>query len=63
MKLNKIILQNIRTYTDETIVFNEGITLLSGDIGSGKTSLLMAIEFALFGAQSRKTLKFYEKNN
>jgi len=50
MRLNKIILQNIRTYTDETIVFNEGITLLSGDIGSGKTSILMAIEFALFGA-------------
>ncbi|MEK6882193.1 MAG: AAA family ATPase, partial [Nanoarchaeota archaeon] len=28
-----------------------GSTLLSGDIGSGKTSILMAIEFALFGLQ------------
>jgi exonuclease SbcC len=31
--------------------FVEGSTLLSGDIGSGKTSILLGIEFALFGLQ------------
>ncbi len=49
MKINKIILENIRSYKNEEVVFDKGITLLSGDIGSGKTTTLIAIEFALFG--------------
>ncbi len=51
MKLKKIVLNNIRSYKEETIEFPDGITLLSGDIGSGKTSILLGIEFALFGLQ------------
>ncbi len=51
MKINKITLQNIRSYKQQEVVFPEGSTLLSGDIGSGKTSVLLAIEFALFGLQ------------
>ena len=51
MILKKIILNNIRSYKDETIEFSKGSTLLSGDIGCGKTSILLAIEFALFGLQ------------
>src|SRR3989344_8817138 len=49
MIINKIRLENIRSYTDEQIDFPEGIVLLSGDIGSGKSTILLAIEFALFG--------------
>jgi len=51
MKLKKLRLQNIRSYQEEEIVFPEGSILLSGDIGSGKTSILLAIEYALFGLQ------------
>jgi exonuclease SbcC len=51
MKLNKISLTNVRSYESEEIEFPQGSTLLSGDIGSGKTSVLLAIEFALFGLQ------------
>jgi|TARA_B100000315_G_scaffold260345_2_gene320995 exonuclease SbcC len=51
MKLKKIILNNIRSYENQEIVFPEGSILLSGDIGSGKTSVLLGIEFALFGLQ------------
>ncbi|RLG11952.1 hypothetical protein DRN73_03915 [Candidatus Pacearchaeota archaeon] len=51
MKLKKIYLENIRSYENQEIEFPEGSTLLSGDIGSGKTSILLAIEFALFGLQ------------
>jgi len=51
MQLKKINLKNIRSYQEEEIIFSPGSTLLSGDIGSGKTSILLAIEFALFGLQ------------
>lgn len=49
MILESIRLKNIRSYIDEKIVFPEGSILLSGDIGSGKSSILLAVEFALFG--------------
>ena len=51
MNIKKIVLNNIRSYKQQKIDFLEGSTLLSGDIGSGKTSILLAIEFALFGLQ------------
>ena len=51
MLFKKIILKNIRSYNYQEIEFPEGSTLLSGDIGSGKTSVLLGIEFALFGLQ------------
>ena len=51
MILKKISLNNIRSYEAQEIEFSEGSVLLSGDIGSGKTSILLAIEFALFGLQ------------
>ncbi len=49
MFLKKIKLQNIRSYTNGEIDFKEGTVLLSGDIGSGKSTILLGIEFALFG--------------
>jgi len=51
MILKKISLNNIRSYENQEIEFKEGSSLLSGDIGSGKTSILLSIEFALFGLQ------------
>jgi len=51
MLLKKISLNNIRSYENLEIGFPKGSILLSGDIGSGKTSILLAIEFALFGLQ------------
>jgi len=51
MKIKKIKLKNIRSYEDQEIEFPEGSVLLAGDIGCGKSSVLLAIEFALFGLQ------------
>ncbi|MEN9626652.1 MAG: hypothetical protein RL557_980 [archaeon] len=51
MILKKLAIKNIRSYEDQEIIFPKGSTLLSGDIGSGKTTILLAIEFALFGLQ------------
>ena len=46
----KIILQNFKCWENESFDFgNSGITLLSGKSGIGKTSILQAIIFALFG--------------
>jgi exonuclease SbcC len=51
MKIKRIKLKNIRSYKEQEIEFPDGSTLLWGDIGSGKTSILLGIEFALFGLQ------------
>lgn len=51
MRLTKIILTNIRSYTHQEIKFPKGCVLLWGDIGSGKSSILLGIDFALFGLQ------------
>ena len=51
MILKKLTIENIRSYEYEEVEFNLGSTLLAGDIGSGKTTILLAIEFGLFGLQ------------
>jgi len=51
MILRKIYLENIRSYDKQEVEFPEGFILLSGDVGSGKTSILLGVEFALFGLQ------------
>ena len=51
MKLKKLKLNNIRSYVDGEINFPDGISLLSGNVGSGKSTILLAVEFALFGVQ------------
>ena len=50
MLLKSIKLSNIRSYLSQKIDFPIGSLLLSGDIGSGKSTILLAIEFALFGS-------------
>ncbi len=52
MRIKKLRLRNIRSYTEAELDFpEEGSILLSGNIGSGKSSVLLAIDFALFGLQ------------
>ncbi len=53
MRFKSVELENIRSYEGSyrtnRIEFPEGSVLLAGDIGAGKSSILLAIEFALFG--------------
>ena len=49
MLLKSIDLHNIRSYDKLHLEFPSGYVLLEGDVGSGKSTILMAIEFALFG--------------
>ncbi|MAH46004.1 hypothetical protein CMI37_09235 [Candidatus Pacearchaeota archaeon] len=51
MIFKKLAIKNIRSYEDLEIEFPAGTILLAGDIGAGKTSILLALQFALFGLQ------------
>jgi len=57
MLLREIIIKNIRSYNDDAEVvveFPEGVVLFEGDVGSGKSTILYAVEFALFGTAEVK---------
>ena len=49
MLLYSLELENVRSYRKARIDFGKGRMLLSGDIGAGKSTILLAVEFALFG--------------
>lgn len=52
MIIKELELTNIRSHGHSLINLPLGKTLLEGDIGSGKSTVLMGIEFALFGLGS-----------
>lgn len=53
MILKSLKMKNIRSYTSpERLDFPPGSVLLAGDIGAGKSTVLHAIDFALFGLQT-----------
>jgi len=49
MKVESIELENIRSHTKTTIEFQRGFNCIVGGVGWGKSSVLYAIDFALFG--------------
>lgn len=49
MRFKAVEVKNIRSYKHERVEFPEGSVVLAGEVGAGKSSLLLAIEFALFG--------------
>ncbi len=49
MIISKIKLENIRSHHKTEIPFSEGINVITGNTGSGKSSILMSVEYALFG--------------
>ncbi|HXM39430.1 MAG TPA: SMC family ATPase [Gemmatimonadales bacterium] len=49
MKLHRLRLVNFRQHADTEIAFGDGITGIIGPNGSGKTSLLEAISWAIYG--------------
>jgi len=54
MIFKSLIIENIRSYKNHAINFPTGTSLFEGDIGSGKSTILMAVEFALFGLGNQK---------
>src|SRR3989344_2523490 len=63
MKFKRIRMKNIRSYKEQEITFPDGSLLLAGDVGSGKTTVLLAIEYALIGLQPGQKGSSLLRNN
>jgi DNA repair exonuclease SbcCD ATPase subunit len=49
MILERLVLRNFKRFKDEEIHFSDGITGIVGNNGTGKSSIVEAILFALYG--------------
>ena len=62
MRLNSLALQNFRQHADTRITFDSGLTGIIGPNGSGKTTVLEAIAWAIYGNAAargtRETIRF-----
>ncbi len=57
MIIKNIELKNIRSHKNTSITIPRGVVLIKGEVGSGKTSILDGLKFALFGSfQNAETL-------
>jgi DNA repair protein SbcC/Rad50 len=52
MILDRLVLKNFKRFRHETIEFKDGITGILGNNGTGKSSIVQAIFFALYGVQA-----------
>ena len=62
MKLKSLKLENFRQHEDSFIEFSDGITIINGTNGSGKSTILEAITWAIYGTDAARgnkdTIKF-----
>ena len=56
MILTNIELKNFRCHKEFNVPLNKGVTVISGGNGSGKSSIFMALIFALWGTRNLKPL-------
>ncbi|MDY6779309.1 MAG: AAA family ATPase, partial [Halobacteria archaeon] len=55
MNFESLYLRNFRCYDEAELEFDEGVTVIQGRNGSGKTSLLEACFVALYGSDALDT--------
>ncbi len=57
MRLRTLHLQNYRRFEDQTIEFPDGLIGIVGENGAGKTTILEAVAWALYGPDAARTSK------
>ena len=58
MKIEIIQMENIRSHVKSTIPFTQGFNCLVGGVGTGKSSVLYAIDFAFFGEPIGRSFEY-----
>jgi DNA repair exonuclease SbcCD ATPase subunit len=58
VKVEVVQLENIRSHIKSTVPFTKGFNCLVGGLGCGKSSVLYAVDFALFGGSIGKTFDY-----
>ncbi len=58
MKIEVVQLENIRSHLKSTVSFTRGFNCLVGGLGCGKSSVLYAIDFALFGEPIGRSFEY-----
>ena len=62
MIFTKLTLNNFKSYNHEVIRFGDGITVIVGENGAGKSTILEAISFALFKQHTAKKIDDLVRN-
>jgi len=58
MKIEIVQLENIRSHVKSTVPFTRGFNCLVGGLGTGKSSVLYAVDFALFGEPIGRSFEY-----
>ncbi len=58
MKIEIVQLENIRSHTKSTVPFTHGFNCLVGGLGCGKSSVMYAVDFALFGDSIGRSFEY-----
>jgi exonuclease SbcC len=58
MKIEIVQLENIRSHVKSTVPFTRGFNCLVGGLGTGKSSVLYAVDFALFGEPLGRSFEY-----
>ena len=58
MKIELVQLENIRSHIKSTVPFTLGFNCLVGGLGTGKSSVLYAVDFALFGEPIGRSFEY-----
>ncbi len=58
MKIEMVQLENIRSHIKSTVPFTVGFNCLVGGLGTGKSSVLYAVDFALFGEPIGRSFEY-----
>jgi DNA repair protein SbcC/Rad50 len=58
MKIEIVQLENIRSHVKSTVPFTRGFNCLVGGLGCGKSSVMYAVDFALFGDSISRSFEY-----